>query len=135
MGSASNLPGVLAEIAAAADEEAALAVASARGGTEVYIPPEPKPDHWLSRLVGYEAARAIADRLTCGVGGARVVLPLGPQGHQARARAMVDRLIREGELSARDIARATGYTVRGVERRIAKLSEAGDERQLPLFDS
>ncbi len=130
------LPGALAEIAAVAGEEAALAVAAERGGTIVYIPPSPSSEHWLTRLVGLKHARAIADRLTCGVGGLRVEVPLGPKGHEALQRAKVDRLILEGESSERDIARATGYTIRGVRKRRAKLAEPGgrrDDRQLDLL--
>lgn len=130
----SDLPGTLAEIAAVAGEDAALAIAAARGGTQIYIPPAPDRDHWLSRLVGHKAALAIADRLTCGVGGMRVELPLGPKGAAARLRAKVDRMIQDGEASERDIARATGYTIRGVRRRKAKLGTTPDDRQLPLFD-
>ena len=51
------LPGVLAEIAAVAGEDAALAVAAAHGGTQVYIPPAPARDHWLARLVGHALAK------------------------------------------------------------------------------
>lgn len=129
-----HLPHVLAEIAAVAGEDAALAIAAARGGTQIYIPPTPPKDHWLSRLVGHKSALAIADRLTCGVGSMRVDLPLGPKGAAARLRAKVDRLISEGELSERDIARATGYSIRGVRRRKAKLGHAADDRQISLFD-
>ena len=128
-----RLPGALADIAAVAGEEAALAIAAERGGTQVYIPPQPDREHWLSRLVGHKAAVAIADRLTCGVGGMRVELPLGPKGHAARQRDKVDRLIAEGNLSERDIARATGYTIRGVRRRAAKIRRPADDRQLKLF--
>jgi len=126
-----DLPGVLAEIADIAGEDAALAVAAARGGTQIYIPPAPDRDHWLSRLVGLQAAKAIADRLTCGVGGMRVELPLGPKGHAARVRAKVDRMIQDNR-SERDIALATGYTIRGVRKRKAKLKPR-DDRQLSLI--
>jgi len=127
-----ELPGVLGEIADAAGEEAALAVANARGGTQVYFPSVPGHGHWLSRLIGEDAARRVCARLTCGVGGIRVDLPLGPTGHAARARARVDALIGEG-LSERDIALATGYSIRGVRRRRARLTAREDDRQLPLL--
>ena len=127
-----RLPGVLAEIADAAGHEAALAIADARGGTQVYIPPAPDADHWLSLLIGVEAARAVADRLTCGVGGLRVDLPLGPAGCAARVRCEVDRLLGEGR-SERDIALTTRYSIRGIRRRRARLGLVSDNRQLPLF--
>jgi hypothetical protein len=110
-----QLPGILAEIADIAGEDAALAVAAARGGTQVYIPPSPDRDHWLSRLVGQQAARAIADRLTCGVGGMRVDLPLGPKGARGAAAGQGRPDDRDNR-SERDIALATGYTIRGVRR-------------------
>lgn len=127
-----ELPGVLAEIASVAGEAAALAIAQARGGTQVYIPPSPSPDHWLSALVGHEAALAIGDRLTCGVGGMRVELPRGTTSLQARQRARVDAMIAEGK-SEREIAQATGYCVRGIRKRKARIGQRGDSRQLPLL--
>lgn len=126
------LPGILAEIADIAGEDAALAVAAARGGTQVYIPASPDRDHWLSRLVGHQAARDIADRLTCGVGGMRVDLPLGPKGAAARLRAKVDRMILD-KRSERDIALATGYAIRGIRKRKARLLGIKDDRQLNLI--
>jgi hypothetical protein len=129
-----RLPHVLAEIAEVAGEDAALAIAAARGGTTVYIPPAPASDHWLSRAVGQAKAKAIAERLTCGVGGMRIDLPLGPQtGHLAQARAKVDRMIAEGEASERDIARAAGYTIRGVRKRTARAATRRDDPQLKLL--
>lgn len=127
-----RLPGVLGDIADCAGLAAALAVAQARGGTQVYIPPEPGEDHWLVEVIGLEAARTVAERLTCGVGGLRVDLPLGPAGCAARVRAEVDRLLGLGR-SERDIALATRYSIRGIRRRRAQLGLAGDDRQLPLF--
>lgn len=128
-----GLPHVLAEIAAVAGEDAALAIAEARGGTPVYIPPDPDPDHWLSRLVGRERAKAIAEQLTCGVGGVRIDIPQGPAGTLNRIKIKADAMISEGESSARDISRATGYSMRTVYRRRARLRDEGDDRQLNLL--
>lgn len=127
-----RLPGVLAEIAAVAGDGAALAIADARGGTEVYIPPVPGDDHWLSLLIGCDPARAVAERLTQGVGGRRIELPLGPAGHSARVRALVDQMIRENR-SERDIAIATRYSIRGVRRRRAMLGNQVPDPQLSLL--
>lgn len=126
------LPGVLAEIADVAGEDAALAIAKYRGGTEVYVPPVPANDHWLCRLIGRDQARAVCDRLTCGVGPRRVVLPLGPTGAQAETRAQVDAMIAD-EMSERDIALRTGYTIRGIRKRRKKLGIKRDDGQLTLF--
>lgn len=131
MSGTAHLPGVLAQIAAVAGEEAALALAAARGGTQIYLPPVPAEDHWLIGVVGLDAARAICDHLTCGVGPARIDLPLGPMGAAARARAEVDRLIGANK-SEREIALATGYTSRAIRRRRKQIGWR-DERQIDLF--
>jgi hypothetical protein len=123
------LPKVLAEIAEVAGLDAALRLAEVRGGTQVYIPPDPPADHWLVEAVGPDAARAISSYFAGGGSGSRVDLPLGPRGAQARMRGEVDRMIAAGK-SEREIALATGYTCRGVRRRRARLR---DERQLQLL--
>lgn len=127
-----QLSGILAEIAHVAGEDAALAIARVRGGTNVYFPPVPDNDHWLCRLIGRDAAKAVCDRLTCGIGGLRADIPLGPNGRAATARAQVDAMLRTGR-SERDIALATGYTSRQIRRRRAALDLPSDDRQLTLL--
>ena len=129
---AAPLPQVLDDIARIAGDEAARQVAAAVGGTRVYIPPRPGPDHWLSKLVGQEAARKIGDHFTAGMAGARVDIPLGDTGFVSSQRAKIDAMIIAGR-SERDIARACGYTDRGVRKRRAKLKAARDSRQGSLF--
>ena len=128
----SALPSLLAEIASVAGEEAALKIASARGGTQIYVPPVPSSDHWMTRLIGQEKARAVCAQLTAGVGPRRVDLPLGPTGTRATKRAQMDRMIID-QRSERDIARATGYTQRAVRKRNAQLGKPKDKRQIPLL--
>lgn len=125
-----SLPGELGDIARVAGREAAEKIGRKLGGTRVYFPSNPAPDHWLSQLVGHEAALAIGEELTGGFpGGARIDLPNGPFGHQEGPRAKVDRMIREGA-SGRDIALAARYTERGVRKRKAKIR---DSRQADFF--
>jgi len=126
------LPQVLAEIAMIAGEEAARRVAGTVGGTQVYIPPRPGPDHWLAKLVGLEAARKIADHFTAGVGPARIEIPLGDTGFIASAQARCDAMLLAGR-SERDIALALRYTIRGVRKRRARLKGLRDSRQGSLF--
>lgn len=124
------LPGELGDIARIAGREAAEALGRKLGGTRVYFPCYPDRNHWLSQLVGIDAALKICEELTGGFpGGRRVDLPNGPFGHQEGPRAKVDRMIREGA-SERDIALAARYTERGVRKRKAKLR---DSRQGDLF--
>lgn len=129
---ADPLPNVLNEIALIAGEDAARKVAAERGGTRVYLPPNPGPDHWLTKLVGLELALEIADHFTCGVGGMRLDIPLGEAGFFAQQKARCDHMILAGR-SERDIARACGYTERGVRKRKARLRQLRDDRQGDLF--
>jgi hypothetical protein len=131
---AAALPQVLDEIARIAGDEAARLVAQAVGGTQVYIPPVPAADHWLARLVGREAALKIADHFTGGFGGRRLEIPLGDTGFMASAQAKCDAMLLAGR-SERDIARACGYTIRGVRKRRARLNALIDARQGDLFNS
>ena len=128
---ADPLPQVLADIARIAGEEAARRVADAVGGTQVYIPPQPGPDHWLSKLVGHDAARRIADHFTAGFP-ARIEIPLGDFGFMASAQARCDAMLLAGR-SERDIALALRYTIRGVRKRRARLKALRDSRQGSLF--
>ena len=129
-----SLNGVLGDIARVASEDAALAIARELGGTRVYFPADPAPGHWLTKLVGSEAAKAICETLTGGfVGGARIDLPLGPTGTLEDGRSRLDALLIEGKLSERDIALETGYTTRTVRRRRAMLGKPRDSRQQDLF--
>lgn len=78
-----------------------------------------------------DAAQAICDRLTMGVAGLRVDLPIGGARGIGRARAEAIRLIEAGK-SEREIVLATGYTGRGIRMLRARLA-ARDDRQLPLL--
>jgi hypothetical protein len=131
-----KLPGILAEIADVAGEEAALAFARAKGGTTIYLPPKPSENHWSSRLIGSEAACKVCDRLTAGVGPRRLYLPHGPTGRIAGLRAadqaVIDQMI-EDQSSERDIALATRYSERTIRRRRAKLGKPADRRQMSLL--
>lgn len=133
------LPGILAEIADVAGEDAALAIARARGGTQIYIPPRPANDHWLCELIGIDAARKVCAQLTGEVASRREIVPLGPVGKEAQLRAMraadkalMDEMIRQ-QKSEREISLATGYTVRTVRKRRAQLGSPRDDRQMSLI--
>ena len=108
------LPGVLAEIAAAAGTAAALAVAEVHGGTRVYIPSRPAPDHWLSQLVGHASALAIGAALVAAQGGLDLLIPMGPDASQRRRWQRMAELIDEG-LPKRQIARALKVHERTVQ--------------------
>lgn len=114
-----SLPKVLAEIAEVAGREAALKVAAARGGTRVYIPRRARDKHWLPRLVGREAADRICRHFAPGPGtGDYIEIPIGPAG-AIKNGPLADRMIAEGR-PEREIARATGFTTRGIRMRKAR---------------
>jgi hypothetical protein len=123
------LPKLLAEIADVAGVDAALALAEARGGTEIYIPRRASEGHWLTDTVGYDAAAAICAWRPA----ERIMLPLGPRGSMATVRATVSRMLAEGR-STTDIALACGISSRSVERRrAADRRRNDDDRQGRLF--
>ena len=123
-----GLPPVLEEIAGAAGRDVALALAEARGGEKVYFPATPDEAHWLTRLVGIEAARAI-----CQLYGVRnIEIPRGPVGSAHRLRARIARMLEQGA-SSNDIARACGVAFRTVTRHRAAARAREDEAQSKLF--
>lgn len=123
------LPSLLAEIAQVAGLDAALKLAEARGGTEIYVPAAAPSGHWLADTVGIEAAAAICAHFTGSGPGCRLELPNGPAGSIAQLRRKVDRMISEGK-SEREIALACGYTGRGVRLRRAKARAALEQEDL-----
>lgn len=130
---ASDLPPVLATIAAAASETIALKIARKHGGTRVVMPVAPG-DNWLTEIAGDEAAAAIIEA----IGPARRLdMPLGPEGGHATSRRQLARQFQE--LSAQgaseaDMARALGVTGRTIRnRRAAQRARRADTRQGDLF--
>lgn len=136
----SSLPNVMVEIAQAAGIEAAWALARACGGSTVYIPRRATPGHWLTELVGFEAATKICDHYRVANTGARLLIPLAKHAHQR------ERLVRalEAGLSATSAAAAAGMHERTAFRTRKRLQEdgveisrpdgkQGDDRQIKLF--
>ncbi len=132
-----KLPGVLQEIAEAAGIEAALAVAREKGGGRASFSPDPREDHWLSRLLGMAAARQICAALTAGHIRVELDIPLGPHGtyrQQRRARAVALKAAADGGLSLNAGARAAGVDRSSFRRFRARRKASGKRRQLSLFE-
>lgn len=110
------LPGVLAMISDEVGEDAAIALAKARGGRAVWIPKYPKPDSELSKIVGHQNALKISD--LCGMG--NIMVPCGNFGGMAGRRARAKELLQTG-MSHSDIAARLDVTTRTVERVAAEL--------------
>lgn len=129
-----DLPALLAEIAAIAGLDAALAIARAKGGTEVYLPRQPAADHWLVAAVGAETAAKICRELCANQTGTKVLIPLGPTGTLAQARRLAAQLDAAGATAA-TAALAAGLTERTVRRmrKARRDARREDQRQGRLF--
>ena len=101
------LPEVLAQIAAVAGIDAALAIARVKGGARCTFPPKVREDHWLAELVGRDTANAICKELATGIG-VELLIPRGE--HATRKRRFYD--LRAEGMSVEGAARACGATVR-----------------------
>ncbi|MEQ8747334.1 hypothetical protein [Pyruvatibacter sp.] len=106
-----QLPDLLARIADAVGEEAALLVAKEWGGRRLYIPQHVPPGHRLVQVLGRPRAEKVVETLGYG----QVVVPLGPEADGAARRAMIRQLLDEG-VSQHTIARRVRVHIRTVER-------------------
>lgn len=129
-----GLPETLREIAEVAGLEAAMKLAWARGGTQVWIPRRVGPRHWLVQAVGREAADAIC-RHYCvtdadghQVGRLRLLIPQGGTGVLAQARRRLAHELRTGNSGVRTAARKCGLSERAAWRLKAKMRGGGGDQ-------
>lgn len=130
----SNLPGILADIADIAGNDAAYDVARSHGGTRVSIPPRATEGHWLTELLGFETADKICQGLATldpdgklrGV--QNEIIPRGPASILTAARRRAQQALDEGK-SAREAARIAGLH----ERTIWRMKAKEDDGQGSLF--
>ena len=128
-GGRQTLPGVLGEIAEVAGLPAALALAREHGGTEVYLPIRPDPNHWLVACVGPEAAEAICTHYAVrdadgrAIGNFRLLIPLAGTGAYAQVRRRLIQELREGNGGVPAAARKAGVHERTAWRYKAKLRD------------
>jgi hypothetical protein len=117
------LPELLERVRALLGEGPMLKLAHEFGGVEIYVPQPERigADHPLARALGLAGAKRFAQEIACG----HVVVPLGPTGNEARCRRAAIEALRAGK-SAREAARLSGMTTRGVERLKARLRGAGE---------
>jgi hypothetical protein len=138
-----QLPPLLAEIAEVAGLDAALAIAAAKGGQEVFFVSRLTDDNWLVQAVGREKAMLLSDHFTSGRGRIKMNIPLGPIGTYAQARRMAIKRVREAldqGASLNQAAAQAGITARSVSRYKSRLKSptnhpdlfaAPDRRQGP----
>jgi hypothetical protein len=109
------------EIAEGAGLEAALGLARARGGLRISVPRNPRAAPWLNEAMGEAGATLLCELY----GGELIDLPIDPvsgQGRNARARRIRE-AIREGKLSANEIAMMASVTRRAVFKAKAQLRD------------
>lgn len=114
-----ELPALLAEIAEVAGIEAALAVAEAKGGQEVFVVSRLRPDNWLVKAVGQQKAQAISDHFCSGRYRQKLDIPFGPKGSYLAERRRVARALADAQsagASANQMAKAAGVTNRSARR-------------------
>ncbi len=121
-----DLPLVTAEIERVAGYEAALKLSQAKGGQTVYIPREAVEGHWLTELLGLEAARKICDHYRVANTGAKLLIPIARQAVQRRL--LVEAL--ENGASAPAAAAAAGMHERSAYRARKRIK---DDSQGSLF--
>jgi hypothetical protein len=118
-----DLPPLLAEIAEVAGLDAALAIAEAKGGQEVFVVAHLRPDNWLLKAVGREKAEIISAHFCSGRLRQKLTVPIGPAGsylawRRRTAKALADAA--SNDASANEMAAAAGVTTRTVRRFRAK---------------
>ncbi len=133
-----KLPGVLAEIADVAGEAAAFSIASAKGGTRIYVPARIDADHWLVETVGLAAAQKICKHFAVDhVRGQDIEIPLYVGGTfrqlLRKVAQRVHELDQDDDASESSIARILGITGRTVRRHRARHRGKRDKRQGRLF--
>lgn len=116
---------LLNKIADIAGERAAVLLAKEKPGQQIYIPEFVTPDHWLTQLVGMDAAKALA----AVYGSRKIILPVALNSDQRRRATAIAELLDKG-YSINAIVRMTGVS-RTTVREHAK--RKGDDRQGSLF--
>ncbi|CUX41513.1 hypothetical protein O9X90_14570 [Agrobacterium leguminum] len=117
---------LLNRIADVAGERAAVILGREKAGQQIYVPETATPDHWLSELIGLDAAKAMAVRW----GSKHIVIPAALAGDKIRRAATIAELLDKG-YSINEIVRRTGVSFNTVRNHAKKRPR--DDRQGELF--
>lgn len=117
---------LLNRIADVAGERAAIIIGREKAGQQIYIPETATPDHWLSELVGLDAAHALA----CKWGSKHIVIPPALAGEKIRRARTIADLLDKG-YSINEIVRRTGVSFNTVRNHAKK--RRPNDRQGELF--
>lgn len=130
-----DLPPLLAEIAEVAGLDAALAIAEAKGGQDVFIVARLRLDNWLAVAVGMEKAERISFHFCSGRSRQKLSIPFGPKGSYLAERRRSARALAEALSSgatANEMAKAAGVTNRSA-RRFRTKQRQHNSRQFKLI--
>jgi len=122
------LPRKLAEVAALIGVPAAVKLANAYGGTELYVPATIGADHPIALTVGHGQALLLAEHY----GNDYIDVPLGLAWRRAVRNLAVFNARRRGE-SQSTVARQYGTTTRNVRLIERKCEADEDDGQIGLF--
>jgi Mor family transcriptional regulator len=125
-----GLPPVLADLSEIIGLGAALRLAEAFGGTEIYVPRDPPADHPVTQAIGLEAAQRLAQYLGTLTSGGRIDVPKGDALSRARRNRAIVEAVAAGA-SKQQLARTHGLTTRWVR---SVCNGTRDDRQPDLFD-
>lgn len=128
---ARELPALIREIADIVGLPAALKLAEAKGGQQIFIPNVVPADHWLVDLIGKTAANALSAYFTHETGEHLQIPKAEILRHRSRL-TMVKTLLAEGR-SANDIAAMADLSRRDVFRKKKQLRERQEHPQLDMF--
>jgi AraC-like DNA-binding protein len=117
------------QVAAVIGSDLALQLCARFGGTALYVPHKATAEHPIADAVGLDAAKLLSKEFT----GETLTLPnITRQREMVLKHRRVRELAAQGNMTAKQIAIATGYT----ERHVHNITgESGDDpRQFKLFD-
>jgi hypothetical protein len=110
------------DLAAVIGQPALWQLCAAFGGTKLYVPVRMPPTHPIAQTLGTKAAALLTEHYY----GTTIDLP---KAHVRRDRVL--ELVRSGQMTIAEAARACDYTERRVYQLLAK--ERADDPQLDLF--
>ena len=122
------LPDSLRQVAEATTLAAALQLVSDFGGTEIYVPKNPKASSSLAKSIGIVQARRLAEQY----GGESILIPVAEQHRFQHKLAKVREMLEQG-MTVPQIARYFGNTMRtayNLKRRIAGTDDDPDQPKL-----
>lgn len=122
------LPATIKEMVGVIGLPATLSIVNERGGIRLSIPTKSQPQHWLHALIGPEALTALVNYY----GGEEIDIPRCACVLQAIKEQHIVNAFANGHSNAQ-LARAFGYTERGIRKLRKRVEQPKNLQQSPLF--